>query len=583
MIFGPFSKYARPYQIRILLGAVCIGLGQAAAARIPLLVGEAVDSISSGTSIPEDKLADIETYVGQILVLALIVALGGYAMRMLLGYASNRIEYDIRTSYFAHLLKLPLSYYQRHRTGDLMARATNDLNSVHVFFTYGIRGIVDTVLGLGFTLAYMCLLDWKLALIVLLPLPIFSFSMIRIAAIINTRYKAIQEYFGQISNFIQENLSGIRVVKAYVQGPAQNADFDQLNQTYLEKNRAYILTRANYRPLSYVIASLSLGLNLWFGGKAVIDGELSLGTFVAFNAYLTLLIRPIMFMGWVVDRTQRALVSMRRINEILAAEPEIQDQVLPARNERQITGHIAFRDLSFSYGDEKVLHHIDLEIPQGTTLGIIGRVGAGKTTLARLVPRLIQTDPGQLLIDGTPIEEWHLETLRGAIGYVSQNPFLFSNTLGANISYGDTKAEHETIRQAAEQAQLLQDIDEFQDGFETIIGERGVTLSGGQKQRSTLARALIRQPQILILDDALSAVDTHTEEAILGHLREIMRNRTTLIIAHRISTLRNADHIIVLDEGRIAEQGTHDALVSNGNFYAELYERQQLNDELESL
>ena len=583
MIFGPFSKYARPYQIRILLGALCIGLGQAAAARIPLLVGKAVDSISSTGSIMEDKVADIETYVVHILVLALIVALGAYAMRMLLGYAANRIEYDIRTSYFAHLLKLPLSYYQRHRTGDLMARATNDLNSVHVFFTYGIRGIVDTVLGLGFTLAYMCLLDWELALIVLLPLPIFSFSMIRIAAIINTRYKAIQEYFAQISNFIQENLSGIRVVKAYVQGPAQNAEFHQLNQSYLEKNKAYILTQANYRPLSYVIASLSLGLNLWFGGRAVIEGELSLGTFVAFNAYLTLLIRPIMFMGWVVDRTQRALVSMRRINEILAAEPEIQDRALPPRDERQITGHIAFRDLSFSYGAEEVLHRINLEIPQGTTLGIIGRVGAGKTTLARLVPRLIQADPGQLLIDGIPIEEWHLETLRGAIGYVSQNPFLFSNTLGANISYGATSAEHETIRQAAEQAQLLQDIDELQDGFETIIGERGVTLSGGQKQRLTLARALIRQPQILILDDALSAVDTHTEEAILGHLREIMRNRTTLIIAHRISTLRNADHIIVLDEGRIAEQGTHDELVSNGNFYAELYERQKLNAELESL
>jgi len=583
MIFGPFEKYVRPYRGRILLGTLCIGLGQAAAARIPLLVGEAVDAVSTTDIAPDRQLADIQIHVIYVLALALTVALSGYCMRKLLGYASNRIEYDIRTSYFAHLLKLPLSYYQRHHTGDLMARATNDLSSVHIFFTYGIRGIVDTALGLSFTIGYMCFLDWKLALIVLLPMPFFSIVMIRIAAVINTRYKAIQEFFGLISNFIQENLSGIRVVKAYVQGPPQNAAFDKLNLTYLDRNRAYIATRANYRPLSYVIASLCLGLNLWFGGKAVIDGEMTLGTFVAFNAYLTQLIRPIMFMGWVIDRTQRALVSMRRINEILASEPEIQDRGLPPIGERQIAGQIEFRDLSFAYGDEPVLHHINLKIPQGTTLGIIGRVGAGKTTLARMIPRLIQSNPNQLLIDDVPIEEWHLETLRDAIGYVSQSPFLFSNTLNANIGYGVVDAEQEAIHRAAEQAQLRQDIEEFSQGFDTIIGERGVTLSGGQKQRSTLARALIRLPKILILDDSLSAVDTHTEEAILGHLRAIMSDRTTIIIAHRISTLRDADHIIVLDEGRIAERGSHDELRKNGAFYAELCQRQELNAELETL
>lgn len=583
MIFGPFEKYVRPYRSRILFGTLCIGIGQAAAARIPLLIGEAVDVVSTTDTAPGQQLASIETQVVYILVLALTVALSGYSMRKLLGYASNRIEYDIRTSYFAHLLKLPLSYYQRHHTGDLMARATNDLNSVHVFFTYGIRGIVDTALGLSFTIGYMCLLDWELALLVLVPMPFFSIIMIRIAAVINTRYKAIQELFGLISNFIQENLSGIRVVKAYVQGPPQNAAFDKLNLIYLDKNRAYISTRANYRPLSYVIASLCLGLNLWFGGKAVIDGEMSLGTFVAFNAYLTQLIRPIMFMGWVIDRTQRALVSMRRINEILDDEPEIQDRGLPPVGERQIEGRITFRGLSFAYGNAQVLHDIDLEIDQGTTLGIIGRVGAGKTTLARAVPRLIQTDPGQLLIDDVPIEEWHLETLRDAIGYVSQNPFLFSNTLNANIAYGAADAEQEAIHRAAEQASVRQDIEEFPEGFATIIGERGVTLSGGQKQRSTLARALIRLPKILILDDALSAVDTHTEEAILGHLREIMRDRTTIIIAHRVSTLRDADHIIVLDEGRIVERGSHDELRKNDGFYAELCQRQELSAELETL
>ena len=487
-MFGPFAQYVRPYRGPILLGALCIGLGQAATVRIPLLVGDAVDAVSA----PDAAFEQVETYVFSILAYALGVALCGYAMRMFLGRAANRIEYDIRTAYFAHLLKLSLSYHQQRRTGDLMARATNDLHSVHIFWVYGIRGIIDTALGLTFTLACMCLLDWKLALLVLIPMPLFSIVMIRIAAVINTRYKAIQDYFGQISTFIQENLSGIRVVRAYTQEPAQNAAFDQLNLAYLEKNRAYILTRANYRPLSYVIASLCLGLNLWLGGKAVIDGELSLGTFVAFNAYLTQLIRPIMYTGWVIDRAQRALVSMQRINEILAVEPEIQDHALGLRSPKSqgaevapksqgaavsaqslppIAGHIAFRQLNFSYGAEQVLHQIDLDIPPGTTLGIIGRVGSGKTTLARLVPRLIQAEPGQLFIDGVPIEEWPLATLRDAIGYVPQNPFLFSNTLSANLAYGVGSAAEAQIHAAAEEAQLKKDIDQFDEGFDTLIGE----------------------------------------------------------------------------------------------------------------
>jgi len=642
-MFGPFTEYVRPYLKRIVIGLLAIAVAQSAANSIPLFIRAAIDSLefqSGGIAdltpaVRGDILRTIELYSLQIVALSLVVALGNYAMRRLLGVTSTRIEYDIRIAYFAHLLRLPLSYYQTHRTGDLMARATNDLNAVRIFFTYGVRGMVETALTLFFSVAMMLYIDWQLALFVLIPMPLFSLSIIRMASLVHSRFKAIQEFFGQISNFIQENLSGIRVVKAYVQSPAQNEAFDELNQTYLEKNNHLVRTRAIYRPLSFLVASLGLGLNLWIGGRAVINGGMTMGDFVAFNAYLTLFIRPIMYMGWVIDRFQRALVAMRRINEVMEVEPEIQDRGLahppigaqaaeailvdidrtnrpadiaedggidtPAIIPRDakdtsantvghatppptsITGHVQFHDLTFAYGDIPVLRSIDLEIPAGTTLGIIGRVGSGKTTLARLIPRLIQAGPGQLRIDGAPVEEWPLEELRADIGYVSQNPFLFSNTVGANVAYGVENAGAEQIALASEQAQLRQDVEAFERGFDTLIGERGVTLSGGQKQRATLARALIRQPSILILDDALSAVDTHTEEAILGHLRQIMKGRTTLLIAHRISTLRDADQIVVLDEGRIAERGTHQQLVERGGFYADLSRRQQLAAELETL
>ena len=330
------------------------------------------------------------------------------------------------------------------------------------------------------------------------------------------------------------------------------------------------------------MASVALGLNLWFGGGAVIGGQLSIGDFVAFNGYLTLLIRPIAYMGWAIDRSQRALVAIRRINEVMAVRPEIRDRkARPPRS--RISGRVQFRNLSFSYGDSPVLQGIDLDIPAGSTLGVVGRVGSGKTTLARLVPRLIEAGPGQLLIDGTPVEDWPLEQLRRAIGYVSQMPFLFSNTIRANLAYGAEGASSGEIAAAAGQAQLTKDVKTFERGFDTLIGERGVTLSGGQKQRSTLARALLRRPRILILDDALAAVDTETEEAILRHLPEAVKGCTAIIIAHRISTLRHADRIVVLDAGRIVEQGNHRELVAGGGFYADLFQRQQLAAELEAL
>ena len=581
-MFGPYKKYANPYKRLLLLGILAIAIAQAAGNYIPMLVKDAIDVLDIKQIGKTDSSDQIFQSVLAVCGLALVVATCSFSMRIWLGRASARIEYDIRTAYFSHLLKQSLTYYQTQHTGDLMSRATNDLNSVRIFFTYGVRGIVESGLIFIFSIFWMCFIDWKLALIVIIPVPVFMLLLGRMATIVHNRFLAIQDFFGHMSNFIQENLAGIRVIKAFVQGKEQNLAFEKLNKTYLEKNSRLIQTHASYRPLTHMVASICLGLNLWFGGKGVIEGSFSLGSFVAFNAYLTQLIRPIMYSAWVIDRFQRALVAMHRINEIMDVTPQIQHSRLTSRN-RTIRGEIEFRNLNFSYNDTQILHHINLKIPAGKTVGIMGRVGSGKTTLARLIPRLVQSPIERLYIDGHPIEQWPLDQLRSNIGYVSQTPFLFSDTITSNIEYGYEDAPKDKIIQAAEWAQLRKDVDEFELRFDTIVGERGITLSGGQKQRSTIARALIRQPKILILDDALSAVDTQTEEAILRYFGTLMRGRTTLIIAHRVSTLRHCDHIIILDKGRIIEQGSQQTLVNREGLYSDLCRRQKLASEIEDL
>ena len=573
----------------MFLGAAAIAVSQVAAACIPLILSSAVDSLTAEGASPEELLRGVRRYLLQMFLLALVVAAGGYSMRRLLGTMSTRIEYDIRRAYFAHLVRMPLSFFQRHRTGDLMARATNDLTAVSVFFTYGLRSLIELVLILVFSLAMMSAIHWKLTLIVLVPLPVLCLVTVRMSSLVHNRFRSIQDCFGDISNFVQENLTGIRVVKSFVLGGPRIEAFDRLNSEYLAHNHRYIRARALFRPLSLTIASFGLGINLLFGGREVIAGTLSIGDFVAFNAYLTLLIRPISYSGWVIDRLQRALVAIRRIDEILSHEPEgAGDSRATGRSRAApaaatMAGAVHWQGVDFSYDGQPVLSGIELYLPAGKILGVIGRVGAGKSTLARLPPRLIEPQRGTVTIDGKDVQEWPLDELRRSIGYVSQQPFLFSTTVAGNIAYGVESAADARIREAATRSLLDRDIEELEEGLDTVVGERGVTLSGGQKQRCTLARALLREPRILILDDALSAVDTQTEEAILGYLREAMRGRTTIVIAHRISTLRHADLIVTLDDGRIVESGDHESLVRAGGLYSELHERQQLSAELESL
>ena len=586
---GPFSRYTAPYGKRMFLGAAAIAVSQVAAACIPMLLSAAVDSLAAEGASPEELLRGVRGYLLQMFLLALVVAAGGYSMRRLLGTMSTRIEYDIRRFYFAHLLRMPLSFFQRHRTGDLMARATNDLQAVSVFFTYGLRSLIELVLILAFSLAMMGVIHWQLTLIVLVPLPVLCLVTVRMSSLVHNRFRSIQDCFGDISNLVQESLAGIRVVKSFVLGGPRIEAFDRLNSEYLAHNHRYIRARALFRPLSLTIASFGLGLNLLFGGREVIAGTLSIGDFVAFNAYLTLLIRPISYSGWVIDRLQRALVAIRRIDEILSHEPEIAGESPASGRSRAapatatMAGAVHWHGVHFAYDGQPVLNDIELYLPAGRTLGVIGRVGAGKSTLARLPPRLIEPQRGAVTIDGKSVQEWPLEELRRSIGYVSQQPFLFSTSVAGNIAYGVESATDPQIREAATRSLLDRDIEELEEGLATVVGERGVTLSGGQKQRCTLARALLREPRILILDDALSAVDTQTEEAILGYLREAMKGRTTIVIAHRISTLRHADLIVTLDDGRIVETGDHESLVRAGGLYSELHERQQLSAELESL
>ncbi len=574
----------KPYKRRIILALLCIALSQVAVSLIPLVLKEVVDAIkvSLDEGLEDGIAQEIRNYAFVILGLAAVQMVLQMVMRWYLNGMARHAENDIREAYFRHLLKLSMGYFHTVPTGDLMSRVTNDINSVRMFMSFGVRMLTDSTLTVTMSFAIMCSIDWELAVCSLLPMPVLVLTMNRAAGKINEYFREVQEQFAAISARVQENLSGIRVVKAFVQRSGEMAAFDVLNRGYLDKSRKLILIYSLIRPIGFLISGASLAMILWLGGHRVMEGVLTLGEFVAFNAYLTRLVFPMILLGWMIDRYERGRASMARLDEILSVSPEIEDAD-QVQQVKEITGEIEFRNLTFSFGETPVLKQINLRIPAGSTLAIVGRVGSGKTVLSRLIPRLIQAEPGMVLIDGVPVEEIPLQTLRSAIGYVPQDTFLFSDSIRENVAFGVTDATDVAVHEALEVSQLESDLDDLPDGLETVVGERGVTLSGGQKQRTALARAVIRKPDILILDDALASVDTHTEEAILHGLRGIMADRTTVLISHRISTVQGADQIVVLDEGAVAELGTHESLLKSNGIYAEMFKRQQLSQELDQI
>jgi ATP-binding cassette subfamily B multidrug efflux pump len=572
------KEYILRYKHLWLWGFVAVLLTNVFTMVAPWVLRYAIDGISKGV-----RSELLIAYAGLIVGLAIVQGVFRYFMRQTMIVASRRIEYDLRQDFFAHLEGLDRAYYDRSQTGDIMARATNDVESVRMMVGPGIMNLANTIVAVLIGLALMLNLNWKLTLYIFIPFPALSLVTFLFMRLIFPRYEKIQEQYSKISARAQESLSGIRVIKAYVQEANERKAFHRLNKDYIKKNMDMIRIWGALFPVLSLLAGAMMVIVLLVGGGYVIGGDMTLGEFVAFTAYLGLLVWPMIALGWVIGLYQRGMASLGRIMRILRERPLVQEAPVPTHIE-PIRGEIEFRGLSFVYpGSEiEVLKNINLKIKTGQTVAIVGATGSGKTTLVNLISRTYPVPRGELFIDGVDINDLPLQTLRRKVGFVPQETFLFSETVRKNIVFGlEGTPELSDIEERARCAAIDKEILDFPDGYDTILGERGITLSGGQKQRTAIARALMLDPPILVLDDAFSSVDTYTEEEILGNLKCIFVGRTVIVISHRISTVKGADNIVVLDRGEIVEQGRHDYLVNLGGLYSRIHKKQLLAEELE--
>ena len=589
----PLLPYLKRYRWGFVAGVFCIFLSNGAWILLPQVIRHAIDDLNTGVTS-----AKLLHFAWQMLEVAAVRGVFLFLTRWIVIGISRDIEFDLRNDLFAHLETLSYSYYQRTRTGDIMARMTNDLNAVRMLLGPAIMYSANTFVFTAGALSFMVLISPKLTFYAFLPLPLVSIVIQHFGRRIHERFERIQAMFSDISARAQENFSGARVIRAYVQEEAEIASFETANQEYVARSLKLVRLMGMLWPTLELMLGLAMVLVLWIGGREVLHGQtavvlvsylktkttlllpgsVTVGDFAAFNIYMLQLTFPVIALGWVVNIFQRGTASLIRLNEILHEQPEIKDG--PEAADRPVEGEIEFRGLNFAYEGKPVLHDLNLRIPAGSSMAIVGPTGSGKTTLVSLIPRIYDAAPGMVLVDGRPIREFSLESLRKSVGFVPQETFLFSDRIRENIALGVASATDQQIHGAAEAANIAQDIESFPEQYQIMVGERGITLSGGQKQRTAIARALIRNPRILILDDALSSVDTHTEDKILNHLREVMQGRTTIFISHRVSTVRNADRIAVLHDGRIVESGTHDELLAMNGYYSDLYNKQLLEEEL---